>query len=221
MSEQTVTVDKDRAVLLLVDIQPDFMPGGGLPVPEGHAIVEPVRAMMASGPFCHLAATQDWHPQGHVSFASSHEGKKPFDEIGLYGHQQTLWPDHCVQGSEGAQLHSALPWDKVSVIVRKGMDKECDSYSGFRNNWNSAGERPPTGLAGYLRGRGIQTVFCCGLARDVCVKWTAQDAAEAGFHTYFIWDLTRPVDPASDEQVRADLSERGVRIVSSDVLAAA
>jgi len=221
MADEPVTVDKDRAILLLVDIQPDFMRGGGLPVPEGHAIVEPVRSIMASGPFRHFAATQDWHPQGHVSFASSHGGKKPFDEIRLYGHQQTLWPDHCVQGSEGAQLHAAIPWDRVSVIVRKGMDKDCDSYSGFRNNWNPAGERPPTGLAGYLRERGIDTVFCCGLARDVCVKWTAQDAAEAGFQTYFIWDLTRPVDPASDEQVRVDLSERGVRIVSSDALAAA
>jgi nicotinamidase/pyrazinamidase len=220
MARQTVTVDEKRAALLLVDIQPDFMPGGALPVPRGHVIIEPTRALMASGPFRYLAATQDWHPPGHISFASTHAGKKPFDVIELYGHEQVLWPDHCVQGSGGAELHPAIDWGPVSVIVRKGMDKNSDSYSGIRNNWNPAGERPATGLAGYLRDRGIDTVFCCGLARDICVKWTAQDAAEAGFHTFFIWDLTRPVDATADGNVRADLTERGVRIVSSDDLVA-
>lgn len=220
MAKQTMMVNKDRAVLLLVDIQPDFMPGGNLPVRDGHAIVRPVRRLVESGLFHHFAATQDWHPPAHVSFASRHEAKKPFDTIELYGHQQTLWPDHCVQGSSGAQLHPAMDWDPVEVIVRKGMNAACDSYSGFRNNWNPAGQRPPTGLAGYLRERGIEAVFCCGLARDVCVRWTAQDSVEAGFRTSFIWDLTRPVDPSADEEVQTNLRRLGIDIIEADDLAA-
>jgi len=215
MSEPTVSVSKERSALLLVDVQPDFMPGGALPVPEGDRIVPAIRDLIQSEVFDCVAATQDWHPPGHVSFASTHAGHKPFDVIGLYGHEQTLWPDHCVQGTPGADLHRGVPWDAVAVIVRKGMQSDCDSYSGFRNNWNAQGRRPVTGLAGYLKERGIHAVFCCGLARDVCVKWTAEDAAEAGFETYFLWDLTRAVDPASDDRVRADLIRYGVQIVTS------
>jgi len=215
MAQQRVTIDRDRSAFLLVDIQPDFMPGGALAVADGDRIVAPVRALMESGRFRHFAATQDWHPPGHISFASSHSGRKPFDTIELYGHAQTLWPDHCLQGTQGASLHSGLPWQKVSVIVRKGMDPDTDSYSGFRNNVNPAGDRPSTGLAGYLKDRGIGTVFCCGLARDFCVKWTAEDAVETGFTTYFIWDLTRPVDPGSDSRVRDELERRGVSVVES------
>jgi len=219
MAEQSITVDPEHAVLLLVDIQPDFMPGGALAVPEGDEIVEPVRRLVESGPFRHFAATQDWHPPGHVSFASEHPGREPFETIELYGHEQTLWPDHCIQGTDGARLDPRLPWDRMAVIVRKGMERDADSYSGFRNNWNPAGERPHTGLAGYLHDRGIRGVFVCGLARDVCVKWTAEDAAREGFETYFLWDLTRAVDPASDEKVRADLRECGVEIIDSRDLA--
>jgi nicotinamidase/pyrazinamidase len=215
MAQPKAVIDRDRSALLLVDIQPDFMPGGALAVADGDRIVSPVRALMESGRFRHFAVTQDWHPPGHISFASSHAGRKAFDTIELHGHPQTLWPDHCVQGTPGASLHSGLPWERVSVIVRKGMEPDTDSYSGFRNNVNPAGERPSTGLAGYLKDRGIGTVFCCGLARDFCVKWTAQDAAEAGFRTYFIWDLTRPVDPRSDSRVRDELERRGVTIIES------
>jgi nicotinamidase/pyrazinamidase len=219
MATQTVTVDRDRAVLLLVDIQPDFMPGGALAVAEGDRIVEPLGKLMHSGTFQHFAATQDWHPPAHISFASRHSGREPFDVIELYGHEQTLWPDHCVQGSPGAALAEGLPWEKVSVIIRKGMDPECDSYSGFRNNWNPAGERPATGLAGYLKDRGWTQVFVCGLARDVCVKWTAEDAARGGFDTWVLWDLTRPVDPAAEASVRADLHAVGVHIIGAQQLA--
>lgn len=218
MATQTVTVDKDRAVLLLVDIQPDFVPGGALPVGEGDAILAPVARLMTSEAFHNFAATQDWHPRGHVSFASQHEGHQPFDVIQLYGHDQTLWPDHCVQGTQGAALAPDLPWERVSVIIRKGMDPACDSYSGFRNNWNPQGERPSTGLAGYLRERGWTDVFVCGLARDVCVKWTAEDAARAGFATWVLWDLTRAVVPDSDESVRRDLEAAGARVITSDRL---
>ncbi len=206
-------IDRDTTALVLVDIQPDFMPGGALPVADGDAIVQPVRELMDADLFGLYVATQDWHPAGHVSFASSHPGRKPFEAIELYGHQQVLWPDHCVQGTPGAELHRGLPWEKVSVIIRKGTDPKVDSYSGLRNNWNPKGERPPTGLAGYLKDRGIRTVYVCGLARDYCVKWTAEDSAREGFQVHFLWDLTRSVDHSSDEQVRRDLEGAGVKIL--------
>jgi nicotinamidase/pyrazinamidase len=208
-------MNHQHSVLLLVDIQPDFMPGGALAVDGGHEIVEPVRRLMESNRFGLRVATQDWHPPGHISFASSHTGRKPFESIELYGHSQTLWPDHCVQGSPGAQLHSELPWDQVAAIIRKGMDPQCDSYSGFRNNWNVNGERPATGLAGYLRERNISDVYVCGLARDVCVRWTAEDAVEAGFQVYFLWDVTRSVDPTGDEALQQKLINRGVTLITT------
>jgi nicotinamidase/pyrazinamidase len=213
--EATEMGNDERSVLLLVDIQPDFLPGGALAVAEGDRILQPVRGLMEKGQFGLCVATQDWHPAGHVSFASSHAGANPFEEIDLYGHPQTLWPDHCVQGSEGGALQQGLPWERVAAIVRKGMDPEVDSYSGFRNNWDRSGERPPTGLAGYLRERGIERCFICGLARDVCVKLTAEDSAAAGFETYLLWDLTRPVEPESDEAVRASLRDQGVKVIES------
>jgi len=208
-------VDPAASVLLVVDVQPDFMPGGALAVAEGDRIVAPIGALMKSGVFPLCVATQDWHPAGHVSFASRHEGRKPFDTIDLHGHVQTLWPDHCVQGTPGAALHRDLPLDRFEAIIRKGTDPRCDSYSGFRNNWNESGERPSTGLAGYLRERGIRDVYVCGLARDICCKWTAEDAVDAGFRTWFLWDLTRPVSPAADGELRTGLAGNGVRVVSA------
>lgn len=218
MADATSPIRPERSALLLIDIQPDFMPGGALPCPDGDAILDGVRRLMESGPFRLQVATQDWHPRGHVSFASSHPGRRPLESITLYGREQILWPDHCVPGTPGAALHPALPWDRVDLILRKGSDPAVDSYSGFRNNWGPDGERAPTGLAGYLRERGVEDVCLCGLARDVCVKWTAEDAADAGLRAWFVWDLTRPVDPGADARVRADLRDRGVRIVRSDDL---
>ncbi|NIR59219.1 MAG: bifunctional nicotinamidase/pyrazinamidase [Gammaproteobacteria bacterium] len=211
---------REKTALLLVDVQPDFLPGGALPVQEQGHLLQQVRELMVSERLGLQVTTQDWHPPGHVSFASSHEGRRPFETIELYGHDQTLWPDHCVQGSSGAELHPELPWERVAAIVRKGSDPAVDSYSGFRNNWGPDGERPSTGLAGYLRERGVTDLYLCGLARDICVKWTAEDAVEAGFRVYFVWDATRPVDPASDEQVRADLERQGVSILTLEQLAA-
>ena len=205
----------DSTVLLLVDIQPDFMPGGPLAVPGGDEIVLPVAGLLERNLFRHVVATQDWHPRGHISFASSHPNRAPFDVIDLYGHEQVLWPDHCVQGTPGADLHPSLDWRGVTAVVRKGMESDTDSYSGFRNNWNPRGQRPSTGLAGYLRDRGIDRIFVCGLARDYCVKWSAEDAAAAGFDTTVLWDLTRSVVPDSDEGVRQGLADAGVRIVES------
>ena len=202
-----------RTALIVVDLQPDFLPGGALAVPEGDRIVPPICDLLLSGRFDVVAATQDWHPPHHASFASAHPGKHPYDVIPLHGHDQVLWPDHCVQGTAGAELHASLPAEWIDVIIRKGTDPTVDSYSGFRNNWNAIGERAPTGLAGLLRERGMTHVLVCGLARDYCVKWTAEDSAAAGFRTRFLWDLTRPVDPTSDARVREDLGKAGVEIV--------
>lgn len=213
-------IGREYSVLLLVDIQPDFMPGGALAVDEGDTILGPVHELMQSSLFKDCVATQDWHPASHISFASSHPGHAPMDEISLYGHRQTLWPDHCVQGSSGARLHPDLPWDRLNAIVRKGNDPKVDSYSGFRNNWNADGERPPTGLGGFLKERGLRTVFIAGLARDVCVRFSAVDAANAGFETYLLWDLSRPVDKHSDEAVRKELGDKGVKVIESAQLEA-
>jgi nicotinamidase/pyrazinamidase len=211
-------IDPEKTALIIVDLQPDFMPGGALPVEEGDEIVEPIEKLVAGLEVGLCVATQDWHPEGHVSFASSHEGHEPGDVIDLHGRDQTLWPDHCVQGTPGAELHPEMDWRPVNAVIRKGADPRADSYSGFRNNWDARGERPTTGLEGYLRERGVETVIVCGLARDVCVKWTAEDAAMAGFRTIVLWDLTRPVDPGADDRVRKDLENESVEVMSSDEL---
>jgi nicotinamidase/pyrazinamidase len=210
-----------ESALILVDIQPDFCPGGALAVEGGDEILQPVNTLVHRDLFGLYVATQYWHPEGHVSFASQHDGHDPMDVVELYGHDQVLWPDHCVQGTPGAELHPDIDWDPVSAIIRKGSDPRTDSYSGFRNNWNPDRERPMTGLAGYLRERGVEEVWLCGLARDVCVRWTAEDAMEAGFRTFFLWDLTRSVQPDTDDALRTDLVEIGVRIVQSTDLSAA
>jgi nicotinamidase/pyrazinamidase len=150
-----------------------------------------------------------------VSFASAHAGARPFDVVEVHGHPQTLWPDHCVQGTPGAELRAGLPWERVSAVIRKGAQRDVDSYSGFRNNVDAAGRRPTTGLAGYLRERGVTDVVLCGLARDYCVKWSAEDAVAAGFRATVLWALTRPVDPASDARVRAELERAGVRVAGA------
>ena len=216
MTGATLEYDRAGSALVLVDVQPDFMPGGALPVADGDLIIEPVRQLLKQDPFALYVATQDWHPRGHVSFASSHPGRQPFETITVHGHEQTLWPDHCVQGTPGARLHPELAWEQFSAIIRKGTVPDTDSYSGFRNNWNAAGARPPTGLTGYLRERGIRSVFICGLTRDFCAKWSAEDAAAASFATTVLWELTRPVDPSSNDRVLADLGAAGVQVIGSE-----
>jgi nicotinamidase/pyrazinamidase len=177
----------DKDALLAIDLQADFMPGGALAVDEGDLIVPAVNALMRAFP--HVVVTQDWHPPGHASFASTH-GAEPFETKRLHYGDQTLWPDHCVQGSAGAALHPGLETDRASLILRKGMNADVDSYSAFVE----ADGGTTTGLAALLRARGVRRVFCCGLATDYCVAFSALDARAAGFETFVIEDACRAID---------------------------
>ncbi|GHH53984.1 MULTISPECIES: bifunctional nicotinamidase/pyrazinamidase [Gammaproteobacteria] len=198
--------------LVVVDLQPDFMPGGALPCHEGDAIVPGIARLLSARRYATVVATQDWHPPTHASFASQYPGAEPFEVVELHGHPQTLWPDHCVQGTQGAALDRRVDWTVADLILRKGTREQVDSYSAFRENHGPDGTRPATGLAGWLRERGIAEVHVCGLARDYCVLWTAQDAVAAGFRVRFLWELTRPVTPAGDAPTRAALQSAGVAI---------
>jgi nicotinamidase/pyrazinamidase len=214
-----LTVDRTRDALLVIDVQPDFMPGGRLAVAEGDQVVAPIAQLL--GRFTTIVATQDWHPAGHKSFASSHGGKKPYDTITLHGAPQTLWPDHCVQGSAGAALHAGLPRDPITMILRKGIHLDVDSYSAFRENFGPGGMRAWTGLAGWLKDRGVARVFLCGLARDFCVRWSAEDAVAAGFEAIFLDDLTRSVFPDAQHvsETTAALEKAGVKLLRSTEVA--
>jgi len=209
---------KERSALLVVDLQPDFLPGGTLPVGGGDEIVSPIADLMESDLFELIVAIQDWHPPEHISFASNHPGRRAFEKIELYGHEQILWPDHCVQGTAGANLHPGIPWARAAAIIRKAMNASIDSYSAFRNNWDPKGHRPPTGLAGYLKNRGVEEIFICGLARDFCVRWTAEDALQEGFRVNVIWDLCRSIDAPRDDILSRELSGHGVQIITAQEL---
>ncbi len=199
--------------LILVDIQNDFIPGGALPVPKGDEIIPVVNNLLSH--FDLVVATQDWHPKNHGSFASNHPGKKVYDVIDLNGLEQILWPDHCVQGSRGAEFVRALNTNPVEAIFRKGTDPAIDSYSGFFDN----GRKKSTGLADYLKGRGVDEVFVVGLAGEFCVNYTILDAAEQGFKTYLIKDATRPLDENQFEKAVQNMRQKGVVIIQSgDIL---
>ncbi|MFD2787627.1 bifunctional nicotinamidase/pyrazinamidase [Hymenobacter rubripertinctus] len=195
--------------LLLIDIQNDFMPGGTLAVPEGDAILPLVNRLQPQ--FELVVATQDWHPAGHGSFASQHPGCRPFEQGELHGLPQTLWPDHCVQGSTGAELHPALSQHRLEAIFRKGTDPAIDSYSAFFDN----GHRKSTGLADYLRGRGVRRVYLAGLAADYCVYFSAKDALGKGFGVFFVEDATRAISAEGYQQARHDLAQRGARFITA------
>jgi nicotinamidase/pyrazinamidase len=215
-----IEVDRDRDALLVVDVQPDFMPGGALPIAGGDEVVAPIAALLRRGLTRTVAATQDWHPADHVSFASEHAGRAPFEVIELYGREQVLWPAHCLQGSPGAALHRGLPLEPVSVVVHKGQDRLVDSYSGFCDNHGPGGERPPTGLAGYLRERGVRRVLICGLALDFCVCWTALDAVAMGFGAVLLRDLSRPVAREGEARAIEDMARAGVVVAEASDLPA-
>jgi nicotinamidase/pyrazinamidase len=202
--------------LLLIDFQLDFLPGGSLAVAEGDAILPLLNDLQPR--FDLVVATQDWHPAGHRSFASAHPGQALFSEIEWQGLPQRLWPDHCVQGTPGAQLHPGLSLDRVEAIFRKGTDPELDSYSAFFDN----GHRRATGLTAYLRARGITQVFVAGLASDYCVYFSAKDARSEGFEVAVLEDASRGIAPESMAAAKADLLAQGVRFVqASEVLAEA
>lgn len=198
--------------LIIVDVQNDFTDGGALAVPDGNSIISVVNRLEER--FDIVVATQDWHPAGHKSFASSHSGQRPFDQISLNGLDQVLWPDHCIQGSLGAEFHPELLTNRIEAVFRKGMNPDIDSYSGFYDN----GHRKNTGLAGYLRDRQVTTVYVCGLAADYCVYFTTKDALAEGFVAHIIEDATRPIDIAGFENAKRDIIDKGGNVVPSTTL---
>jgi nicotinamidase/pyrazinamidase len=206
-------VDPASDALLLVDLQHDFMPGGALAVAGGDEIVAPAAAL--AGAFRTVIATQDWHPSGHVSFASTHPGRRPYEALALPQGAQELWPDHCVQGTRGAALHPGVPDEALTLVLRKGTRRDVDSYSAFRENLGPDGRRPTTGLGAWLKARGVRRLFVCGLARDFCVRWSAEDAAGEGLETLVLDDLTRAVFPDRAAETDAALARAGVRVVRS------
>lgn len=206
-----------RDALILVDLQNDFMPGGALAVAEGDLVV-PVANRIAR----HLelvVATQDWHPANHGSFASQHPGKKPGEVIDLNGLPQVLWPDHCVQGSKGAEFHAALDRSRIARVFQKGVDPEIDSYSGFYDN----GHRRGTGLAEYLRSLGVAGVTVCGLATDYCVKFTVLDALRIGFSAAVVEDACRGVNlkPGDSDAALDEMRAAGAQVIRSAALVSA
>lgn len=204
----------DRTALIVVDVQNDFCPGGSLAVPDGDAVVAVVNALGCR--FRHVVLTQDWHPAGHASFASSHPGRKPFETVELVYGPQVLWPDHCVQGTTGAAFHARLDLPHAEAVIRKGFRQGIDSYSGFVE----ADRRTRTGLEGYLRERGIGKVVVAGLATDFCVSWTAQDAARAGFDTIVVEDACRAIDlDGSLDRAWAEMAAAGIKRVTAATLA--
>lgn len=200
----------DRDVLLVVDVQNDFCPGGALPVADGDAVVPVV--MRLAEQFRHVVLTQDWHPPAHRSFASTHAGKQPFEQVALDYGPQILWPDHCVQETAGAAFHPGLAIPHAALVLRKGFRREIDSYSAFYEN----DHRTPTGLGGYLRERGFGRVVVVGLALDFCVRFSAEDARLMGFDVIVVEEGCRGIDvDGSVAAARSALAERGVRLIDT------
>lgn len=215
-------IDKTRMALtprsddlfLVVDLQYDFLPGGKLAVAGGNEIIIPINRLGRR--FENVAMTQDWHPRGHISFASSHAGAKPFEIMELPYGPQVLWPDHCVWDTHGAEFSTDVELPHTQLVIRKGYHEVVDSYSGFQE----ADRRTKTGLEGYLRERKFRRLFIAGLATDFCVNWTAVDSAHAGFETYVIEDACRAIDTSGSlAQAWADMNAAGVkRIVAGDIV---
>ena len=200
-------------VLIVTDVQNDFCPGGALAVPDGDAVIEVIQRVAPK--FEHIILTQDWHPAGHSSFASAHAGKRPFDIVELNYGMQTLWPDHCIQGSKGAEFHPALQLTQAELILRKGFRGRIDSYSAFFENdrWT------PTGLAGYLQERSLTRVFLVGLAYDFCVGYSALDARRVGLQAVVIHDACRAINlEGSVARIESGFDQAGVMLIESAML---
>ncbi len=206
----------DHSALLIIDIQNDFCPGGALAVEKGDAIVPLVNELQKS--FKHIIATQDWHPKDQVSFASNHDKAEPYDTITIDGMEQVLWPDHCVQGTHGADFHPDLDTTGPRLIVRKGMKRDVDSYSAFFEN----DKKTRTGLDGYLKNLNISNLYLAGLATDYCVFFSAMDAATLGYNTHVIIDATKGIDVPNNniEKSVSAMEEKGIKIIYSKELAA-
>ena len=202
-----------KSVLIAVDVQNCFVEGGTLPVAKGSEVVPVINRISTA--FENIVVTQDWHTKGHASFASAYEGKKPFETTKLTYGTQVLWPDHCVQGTKDAELHKDLSLPSAQLIIRKGYHPKVDSYSAFME----ADAKTATGLSGYLKQRGIKTVFVTGLATDFCVAWTAMDARAAGFEVYVVEDACRAIDlNGSLAAAWKNMAAKGVkRIQSADI----
>lgn len=197
--------------LLIVDVQNDFCPGGALEVPDGDQVVPIINSLIKN--FDIIIQTQDWHPDGHHSFASTHSGKSPYDTIKMDYGDQILWPDHCVQGTKGAEFHPDLNTMKSQVIIRKGFRKDIDSYSTFFENDHET----TTGLAGYLKERGITDLYTTGLATDFCVKWSVLDGIDEGFKMHLVTDAVKGIDlDGSLDQALKEMKEKGARFITSD-----
>lgn len=198
-------------LLIVTDIQNDFCPGGALAVPGGDEVVPVANALI--GMFDHVVLTQDWHPAGHSSFASAHAGKAPFETVEMEYGTQVLWPDHCVQGTEGAAFHKDLDWDKAEMVIRKGFRPGIDSYSAFFENDHET----PTGLAGFMAERGFERAYFIGLATDFCVGYSALDARACGFEAVVIENGCRAIDlDGSLDAMRAEMAEAGVLLLTLD-----
>ena len=198
----------DDDMLLIIDVQNDFCPGGALAVADGDAVVPVINRLMER--FAHVVLTQDWHPAGHSSFAASHPAAKPFETVRMPYGQQTLWPDHCIQGTPGAAFHPQLNTEKAELVIRKGFRPSIDSYSAFYEN----DRRTPTGLAGYLRERGLGRIFLAGLATDFCVYYSALDARRLGFDTVLSGPACRAIDlSGSLDLAWAEMAKAGVQRV--------
>ncbi len=201
-------------VLIVVDVQNDFCPGGALAVPDGDAVIAPI--LRVAERFEHVVLTQDWHTPDHYSFASAHAGKKPYEQIELSYGMQMLWPDHCVQGTSGASFHPGLDVKSVELIVRKGFHRTIDSYSAFFENDHATA----TGLGGYLKERGLRRVFLAGLAYDFCVGYSALDASRLGFEAVVLKDACRAIDlNGSAEVIERHFAKAGVQVMSTGEIA--
>lgn len=198
---------RDGEVLLVIDVQNDFCPGGRLAVPRGDEVVPVINRMARD--FRHVVLTQDWHPEGHSSFASAHRGRDAFSTIAMPYGTQTLWPDHCTWGSEGAKFHPGLDIPQTALVIRKGFRPEIDSYSAFFEN----DHKTPTGLLGYLRERQLTRIVCVGLAFDYCVRYSAEDAAQHGFDTIVVEEACRAIDlNGTAAQTKAAFRDKGIRL---------
>ena len=210
-----IKISQDTDAFIIIDVQNDFCPGGALEVPNGDEVVQPINNLMSQ--FKHILMTQDWHPVDHISFASMHEGREPFEIIEIDYGAQVLWPDHCVQGTAGGEFHADLNVDAAELVIRKGYRQMIDSYSALFENDRTT----PTGLSGYLHDRGFKRLFMAGLATDYCVAYSALDGCTEGFDIYVIEDACRGINlEGSVDTAWQQMKEAGVQRINSRVLGA-